>query len=151
MAPTSPSTFAVARFLLTLFVGPALGALTFLLGSTVADWPDNPSRLSDLFEDAPLILLFGYGMGLFPAFVGAVAMGAFSYRYQSLRSQILAAIPLGAAAGWFGMTLFVFSFGANKYFNAQFQLISALAGAVALLFCTAIFAWFITSRRKAAS
>lgn len=151
MAPTSPSTFAVGRFLLTLFVGPALGALTFLLGSVAADWPDNPSRMPDLFEDAPLILLFGYGMGLFPALVGAIVMGVFSHRYQNLRAQILAAIPLGAAAGWFGVTLFVSSFGANKYFNTQFQLISAFAGAVALLGCTAIFAWFATRRRKAVS
>lgn len=151
MAPTSPSTFAVARFLLTLFVGPALGALTFLLGGALADWQDNPDRWPDVFEDAPLVLLFGYGMGLFPALVGAIAMGVFSHRYQNLRAQILAAIPLGAAAGWFGMTLFVSSFGANKYFNMELQLISTIAGAVALLGCTALFAWFVTQRRKAAS
>jgi hypothetical protein len=151
MAPTSPSTFAVGRFLLTLFVGPALGALTFLLGSTAADWPDNPSRMPDLFEDAPLILVWGYALGLFPALVGAIVMGVFSRRYQNLRAQILAAIPLGAAAGWFGMTLFVSSFGANKYFNMELQLISTIAGAVALLGCTTLFAWFATSCRKAAS
>jgi dolichyl-phosphate-mannose--protein O-mannosyl transferase len=145
---TSPSTFATARFLLTLFVGPALGALTFLLAGALADWHDNPDNWSDLFEDTPLILLFGYGMGLFPALVGAVAMGVFSYRYHNLRAQLLAAIPLGAAAGWFGMTLFVSSFGANKYFNTELQLVSAIAGAIALLGCTALFAWF--TRRAAA-
>ncbi|UXN73741.1 hypothetical protein N8D56_23980 [Devosia sp. A8/3-2] len=139
MAPTSPSTFAFGRFLLTLFVGPAPGALTFLLGGALADWQDNPDRWPDVFEDAPPVLLFGYGMGLFPAPVGAIAMGVFSHRYQNLRAQILAAIPLGAAAGWFGMTLFVSSFGANKYFNMELQLISTIAGAVALLGCTALF------------
>jgi hypothetical protein len=145
---TSPSTFAVPRFLLTLFVGPAVGAVVFLLAGALTDWHDNPSRMPDLFEDAPLILLFGYGLGLFPALVGAVVMGVFSHRYHNLRAQLLAAIPLGAAAGWFGMTLFVSSFGANKYFNTELQLVSVIAGAIALLGCTAIFAWFT---RKAAA
>ena len=142
------STSAIPRFLLTLFVGPALGALTFLLAGALADWHDNPSRMPDLFEDAPLVLLFGYVLGPFPALVGAVVMGVFSHRYHNLRAQMLAAIPLGAAAGWFGMTLFVSSFGANKYFNTELQLVSAIAGAIALLGCTAIFAWFT---RKAAA
>ncbi|UXN70505.1 hypothetical protein N8A98_04745 [Devosia neptuniae] len=142
------TTSAIPRFLLTLFVGPAVGAVVFLLAGALADWPDNPSRMPDLFEDAPLVLLFGYALGLFPALVGAVVMGVFSHRYHNLRAQMLAAIPLGAAAGWFGMTLFVSSFGANKYFNTELQLVSAVAGAVALLGCTAIFAWF--TRKTAA-
>lgn len=150
-APTSPSTFATARVLLTIFVGPALGSLTFLVCGVLADWPDNPDNWFDLFDEAPMVLLLGYGMGLLPAFVGAIFMGVFSHRYKNLRAQIFATIPLGAAAGWFGMTLFVSSFGANKYFTSQLQLTSAVAGAIALLGCTAIFVWFVARRSKAIS
>ena len=130
---------AATRFLITFLLGPLLGTLVFLVAVLASEISDAQSLMQFITQDLLGLLGLGYVFGLVPAFGGAVLMALFVLRYQQPRAQLIAAIPLGAVAGLVGMSSIMLGFDALSYFDWQFHMTSALAGAVALLGSTLVF------------
>jgi len=130
---------AATRFLITFLLGPLLGTLVFVIAILASEISDGHSLMQFITQDLLGLLGLGYVFGLVPAFGGAVLMALFALRFRQPRAQLIAAIPLGAIAGLVGMTSIMFGFDALTYFDWQFHMTSALAGATALLGSTLVF------------
>lgn len=127
----------MSRFLANLLFGPLVGSLIFLAAFVVIaqpGWHEIPTLLIGL----PGLLGFGYVAGLFPAFLGAVLMSIVTRLVGSPRLQLLAALPLGALAGWAGLTLLLIGIDELGSFDWWVTPASALAGACALFVSSAI-------------
>jgi len=127
----------MSRFLANLLLGPLIGSLVFLAAFVGVAQP-GLDEIQALLTGLPGLLAFGYMVGLFPAFVGAVLMSIVTRLTGSPLLQLLGALPLGALAGWGGVTLLLAGIDELGSFDWWVSPASALAGACALFVTTAI-------------
>lgn len=127
----------MSRFLANLLLGPLIGSLVFLAAFVGVARP-GLDEIPTLLVGLPCLLAFGYMAGLFPAFLGAVLMSLVMRLTGSPRLQLLAALPLGALAGWGGLTLLLDGIDELSSFDWWVSPVSTLAGACALFVTTII-------------
>ena len=129
---------AIARFALTVALGPAIGVAAFLVAIAVGELILPPPRFIALSEWQAVVTL-GYLFGLIPAALGAGFMAVFAIFNPASRAQLVWSVPLGAVAGVLGVHMVLFGGQFLIRFDPFFSLTAAFGGALALLVCTLLF------------
>jgi hypothetical protein len=91
----------LATIVLTfIVVGPPVGAVVFMsfISAHTAASGVTPIGLPMILNGLPVIVVFGYILGVLPAFVSSLAMSTLVRRDWRLGRRLLAAIPIGALA-----------------------------------------------------
>ena len=87
--------------IVSVFVGPLIGSLTFIAAASVIDavaYAGNASTPSVFLENWPIVLSTGYVFGAVPWLLFAIAMAILSRRLRTLRGRFLAAALVGPVA-----------------------------------------------------
>jgi hypothetical protein len=125
--------------LVSVFIGPLIGSLTFIaaaLGSDFLFYRTDPSS-NFLLRDWPVVLTAGYVFGFAPALAFAIAMAFLTRQLPRLHQRLIAAPIVGAllSIAILSLVLFGQSFGG---FDLAMFLILGSTGAVAGLVSQAI-------------
>ena len=132
-------TAALARFLTFLLIGPLIGTLVFVIAIAAIDLQQSPGRLPAILTDILPMAALGYTFGIVPAALGGIGSVLHALRRPSRRAQLLAALPMGAVAAEAGMLLIIVLLGAANMLDPMFYGVTAVAGAISQLGCTALF------------
>ena len=131
--------------IVSLFIGPAVGALTFLTLVTLIDGgtaQSNAQAQAFTNDYWPLVLMFAYVVGFIPAGVSAVIMILITRFLPARWQRLLGGTAIGAAVSALSIGIFIFADSANSVDDFAFLGIAALTGGVAALFCIALIELF---------
>ncbi len=129
----------------SLFIGPAIGAVTFLTLVNIIDGGSASSNASaQAFTDDywPLVLMFAYVVGWLPAGISAIIMMLVTRFLPTRWLRLITGTVIGAIVSAAYIGLFIFADHTNSMDDFAILGIAALTGGVSALFCIALIELF---------
>lgn len=131
--------------LVSLFIGPAVGALTFLVFVTLTDSASGASSAhSERFVSDywPLVLMFAYVVGFIPAALSATIMIVVTRYLPTIWHRLAAGTAIGAVVCAISIGIFIFTDDTSSVDDIIILGGAALTGAISALACVALIELF---------
>ncbi len=124
--------------LLSIFVGPGIGGVAFLVLSTVVDGAFGKSGAATMASYWPLVLLGGYALGAVPGLLSGIAMIVLSNLVPSRAGRLLVSLLVGAILSVGCIVAMLFHTVGTAFAEPIFLAVIAIVGGLSALACTAI-------------
>ena len=124
--------------LLSVFLGPGIGSIAFIILSALADALFGKSGAAVMGAYWPLVLLGGYVLGAVPGLLSGIAMIALSSLVPTRAGRIVASVLVGPVLSVGSVTAILFHTVGPASAEPILLAVIAIVGAVSALACTAI-------------
>jgi MFS family permease len=124
--------------LLSVFVGPGIGSVTFLVLNALAGAALGKSGAASMVSCGPLVLIGGYMLGVVPGLLSGIAMIVISTLVPTRAGRLLASVVVGAVLSVGCIMAMLFHTVGVAFAEPILLAVIAIAGGLSTLACIAI-------------